>query len=531
MKNVRFFLVVMLFVIVTGNSLRSQDTQIIDVSAESYPGDAKRIIINYTLKAILKTLKYQVSIHVSLDGGKTYSTALGSFQNAEEVGVVKVGKHKAVWNVLDDRPNGLIGDQIRFKVKAVPAFEQKDSISLLPQMVLVKGTENFQYKNRWGNTKTANIKDFYISRKEASIYELFQVLSFWRIQSEAEKNIVERAYNKPFIGSFSLARKFCRRKGGRLPKSSEWLYAAKGGHLMQNTVYPGSNNFEEVGWINNKKFYEQPVALLKPNSLGLFDMLGNAWEWVRGGSVSLMGWTTEVRFLIGGSVKSPVDKFTKLNGMQPFRIEGYNVKSATARLVKSPPKNYFDQLMKVKSAKVNVGQRVFVSDTDFTISKSLITYQAYAQFLNFEGAPPHSLRVRKWIYLGGKDNRKRCRIYFIRGRYKVEKGFEKRPVTFVSHLGARAYAVWRGGRLPTELELRNYRNQAQKGGINKTKEWLRDNYEPGFFESADPAEKNIWNHSLTGRNTIIDQDNETSGGYSNNYFAGVGFRVVLPKEH
>ncbi|MEI7721745.1 MAG: SUMF1/EgtB/PvdO family nonheme iron enzyme [Verrucomicrobiota bacterium] len=72
--------------------------------------------------------------------------------------------------------------------------------------------------------------------------------------------------------------------GYRLPTEAEWEYAAKGGQaanaLAQNAFYAGSTNIEEVAWYaNNSNGMTHPVGQKIPNSLGLFDMAGNVWQW------------------------------------------------------------------------------------------------------------------------------------------------------------------------------------------------------------------------------------------------------------
>jgi formylglycine-generating enzyme required for sulfatase activity len=80
--------------------------------------------------------------------------------------------------------------------------------------------------------------------------------------------------------------------GFRLPNDAEWEYAARAG--TRSAVYTGNFAWlsdlgecksepalEEIAWYcNNSGGLTHPVAQRTPNAWGLFDMIGNASEWV-----------------------------------------------------------------------------------------------------------------------------------------------------------------------------------------------------------------------------------------------------------
>ena len=80
-------------------------------------------------------------------------------------------------------------------------------------------------------------------------------------------------------------------KNFRIPKRSEWLYAAKGGLKSKGYTYSGSNILSEVAWYSENAKDVHNVATKKPNELGIYDMSGNAWEWAddNGSSTNSVG--------------------------------------------------------------------------------------------------------------------------------------------------------------------------------------------------------------------------------------------------
>ena len=93
-------------------------------------------------------------------------------------------------------------------------------------------------------------------------------------------------------------------------------------------------------------------------------------------------------------------------------------------------------------------RRVYVEA--FYIDRYPITNARYAQFLNAVGDTADQCGGH--ICLDTQAETPSSRILYRQGRYVVEAGYERHPVTNVSWYGAQAYCRHYGQRLPTEAE-------------------------------------------------------------------------------
>ncbi|XP_040280740.1 inactive C-alpha-formylglycine-generating enzyme 2 [Bufo bufo] len=114
--------------------------------------------------------------------------------------------------------------------------------------------------------------------------------AFWRQPTGPGSSIKEKLDFPVLQVSWNDAQAYCKWLGMRLPTEEEWEFAARGG--LKGNTYPWGNTFEK----NRSNLWQgkfptldtaedgyhgvSPVhAFPAQNAYGLYDMLGNAWEW------------------------------------------------------------------------------------------------------------------------------------------------------------------------------------------------------------------------------------------------------------
>lgn len=86
--------------------------------------------------------------------------------------------------------------------------------------------------------------------------------------------------------SWKDAVRFCKLLSGkenvvyRLPTEAEWEYACRAGTKTLYSFGFKPDRLPEFAWCNYVNGRASPVAMLKPNAWGIYDMHGNAFEWV-----------------------------------------------------------------------------------------------------------------------------------------------------------------------------------------------------------------------------------------------------------
>ncbi len=80
--------------------------------------------------------------------------------------------------------------------------------------------------------------------------------------------------------SWHDALRFCDLYGYRLPTEAEWEYACGGGVADEGAWWRDADEVGRRAWTGaTSGGTTHPVATAAPNELGLYDMIGNVWEW------------------------------------------------------------------------------------------------------------------------------------------------------------------------------------------------------------------------------------------------------------
>jgi formylglycine-generating enzyme required for sulfatase activity len=119
--------------------------------------------------------------------------------------------------------------------------------------------------------------------------------------------------------SLNDAKAYCEFTGGRVPFEAEWEYAARAGTRTHH--YWGEEIDDRYLWyFNNTDERPEPVGRKRPNIWGLYDVEGNAMEWVRGGGPHSSVTRPDTGTLRGGSYASCPEPYPPHDGLRQRAI-------------------------------------------------------------------------------------------------------------------------------------------------------------------------------------------------------------------
>jgi formylglycine-generating enzyme required for sulfatase activity len=84
----------------------------------------------------------------------------------------------------------------------------------------------------------------------------------------------------------------------RLPTEAEWEYACRAGSTTKYCYGDDAERLSEFAWYNNERRGAWPVAMLRPNAWGLYDMHGNVFEWVSDYYSDLYYWNCRIKGIV-----------------------------------------------------------------------------------------------------------------------------------------------------------------------------------------------------------------------------------------
>ncbi len=169
-------------------------------------------------------------------------------------------------------------EKLESKKPAELTPEQKQKAALAPEgMVFIKGgcfqmgNNQAQEDEKWEHEVC--LDDFYLDKYEVTQARWSKIMGFNPSKFIGDNLPVEQV-------SFDDTQEFIKKSGGncRLPTEAEWEYAARAG--ADTRYYWGNLMDGSFAWFeDNSEKKTHPVGKKKPNDFGLYDMMGNVWEW------------------------------------------------------------------------------------------------------------------------------------------------------------------------------------------------------------------------------------------------------------
>lgn len=207
------------------------------------------------------------------------------------------------WMVMSGILQGLPSNQVPTRTSTLPSKATSTPIltvtpTLPPGMVLIPAGPFQMGSNKAYDEEpihTVNLNAFLMDKYEVTNADYAKCVAAKKCSLPGDLSSSNRSdyysngkyVNYPVLYvSWNDAKKYCEWRNARLPSESEWEKAARGG--LEGKLYPWGDTTPvctagaENGSQSDSCSVKDTVAVgsFKPNGYGLYDMIGNALEWV-----------------------------------------------------------------------------------------------------------------------------------------------------------------------------------------------------------------------------------------------------------